>query len=107
METNSSITLFHKKIINHQEEWQKIFIDGVMWQEKTSVNQATGYSDISEVNVYIPFLIYDVKNEDVIVAGETNATKPTEIKERYYTVTSVNLCNYGSEEMQHTELVGK
>ena len=107
MDTNVSMTLFHKVIINHEEVWQKIYIDGVMWQEKTSVNQNTGYSDVSEVNVYVPYLICNIKNEDVIVAGGTNATKPSEIKRKYYTVTSVDLCNYGSEEMQHTEIVGK
>lgn len=107
MTTNKSMTLFHKTIVNHEEVWNKTFIDGVMWQEKTSVNQATGYSDISEVNVYVPYLIYNVKNEDVIVAGETEATNPTNIKTRYYTITSVSLCDYGSEEMQHTEIIGK
>ena len=107
MTTNKSMTLFHKGIVNHEQTWTKTFIDGVMWQEKTRVNPTTGYSDVSEVNVYVPFLIYNVKNEDVIVAGETNAEKPSDIKEGIYTITSVSLCDYGSEEMQHTEIVGK
>jgi len=107
MPTNKSMTLFHKGIINHEEVWTKIYIDGVMWQEKTSVNQSTGYTDVSEVNIYVPFLIYNVKNEDVIVAGETTAEKPSEIGTKYYTITSVSLCDYGSDQMQHTEIVGK
>lgn len=107
MPTDKSMTLFHKTIINHQEEWAKTFIDGIMWQEKTSVNPNTGYSEISEVDVYVPFLIYNVKNEDVIVKGKVEETKPSEIKQRYYTITSIDLCDYGSEEMQHTEIVGR
>lgn len=106
MTTNAKMTYFHKTIQNHEEVWLKGFVDGVMWQEKVSVNPDTGYREVSEVNVYIPTLLDDINKEDIIVKGETDAISPYTLS-KYYTVTSVINCDYGSREMQHTELVGK
>lgn len=107
MTTNKSMTYFHKSIVNHEETWAKYFISNVMWQEEIIVNPETGFHDISEVNVYIPAIINNISKEDVIVEGETQATTPSNITSKYYTITSVIPCNYGSEEMQHTEIIGK
>lgn len=107
MTTNKSMTCFHKSIANHEETWTKVFIENVMWQEEIIVNPETGFHDISEVSVYIPILIDNISKEDVIVEGETQAITPSGINSKYYTITSVTQCNYGSEEMQHTEIIGK
>lgn len=107
MTTNAKMTHYSKSIVNHEEVWAKNTFEGVMWQDKVSVAPDTGYRDISEVNVYIPVLANYIKNEDIIVKGIQSAKNPSELNTRYYTITSVINCDYGSLNMQHTELVGR
>ena len=107
MTTNTAITIYHKVIQNHQEIWLKKVIYEAMWQEKNVVSPETGYVEASEVNIYIPTLENNINNEDVVVKGIQTVSSPDELKDKYYTITNVINCDYGSLYMQHTELVGK
>lgn len=106
METNASMTHFHKDIINHKEVWKSKYYEKVMWQQQNVINPSTGFVEATEVNVYIPQLAYDIKNEDIIVRGKTESMDPSNIKNKFV-VTSAIHCDFGSERMQHTELVGR
>lgn len=111
MKTNTAMTHFHKAVINHEETWTKFVYDGtdlpeVMWQERTIVSPSTGFVEANEVNVYIPVLVDNIETEDIILKGTTEETNPENLT-NYYTVTTSTPCDYGSEFMQHTEVVGR
>lgn len=106
METNTKMTHYHKEIKNHEEVWTKYIYDAVMWQQKNVVSPETGFVSAKEVNVFIPILTYDIKEEDVIVKGIVEDEEPSKITEKF-TVTSAIPCDFGSKAMQHTELVGR
>lgn len=103
---NATFTHYKKSIVNHNEVWERKPYENIMWQEEQVVNPSTGFVNSSQVNIYLPFLSYDFQKEDIIVRGIIEDENPNNIKNKY-TITSVIPCDYGSENMQHTEIIAK
>lgn len=109
MRTNTSATIFSK----NDEIYTKIVIDKVFWEDRKAVNINRGLDNINSVMVYIPLGDYNFKVGDIIVKGtvsEQTITRKKTLDENYsnvYTITGIDLKDYGSKSMQHYEVSGK
>ena len=111
METNSSMTLYHKRL-NKQtriDEWDRYLIENVMWQDGKGASINKGYDKANDISVWIP---YDKNNEldkvpisigDIIVQGtiKDKITKQSDLTVDNYNITTYIPNNYGSSDMQH------
>lgn len=111
METNSSMTLYHKRYNPKAriDEWDRYPIQNVMWQGGNGANINKGYDKANDISVWIP---YD-QNEnldtipfaigDIIVQGiiEDKITKQSDLMVDNYNITTHIPNNYGSSDMQH------
>lgn len=111
MQTNSSMTLYHKNYNKKKrlDEWIKYPIENVMWQggEGASINK--GYDKANDITIFIP---YD-KNEglekvpfsieDIIVKGniEDKISKQSDLKVNNYNITTAINNNDYSNNMKH------
>ncbi len=117
METNKSMTLYHKRYNpkTRIDEWDRYSIKNVMWQGGKGASINKGYEKANDINVWIP---YDQNEElefisftigDIIVEGivEDNITKQSDLKVDNYNITASINNNYGSFDMQHVYLGAK
>ncbi len=84
------------------EAYEKIGVYPCMWQETESFEvkeYGVGNADIAII--FIPGISADVQKEDYIFKGEI--TGEIDVS-KALTVMSVTRCDYGSADMQHTEL---
>ncbi len=115
MKTNTSITVYHRGITNHTTSYTKYVVSKVMWQggHGSSLNQ--GLEEANDLKCYIPYDNDNLTNVlidigDYIVRGEIDSdiTSKTDLAGYdYYTVTSVELRDYGSESMKHLQIGAK
>lgn len=113
METNKSMTLYHKSDKpdpkTRLDKWIRYPIKNVMWQGGKGASVNKGYDKANDINIWIP---YD-QNEnldtipfaigDIIVEGiiEDEITKQSDLKVDNYNITTHINNNYGSYDMQH------
>lgn len=117
METNASMTLYHKRYNpkTRLDEWDRYPIKNVMWQggEGASINK--GYEKANDIYIWIPydqnedlesipFSIGDIIVKDII---EDNITKQADLKAKNYNIITHIPNNYGSFDMQHIYLGAK
>lgn len=114
MTTNASATIYHKVAnrTTHKNEWKRYFIEKVMWQERNGVSVNKGLEKSNNLNAYIPYLLdIPVSNGDIIVKGNIEreiATQQDLINtDSVFTITSIKTCDYGSNTMKHTEIIGQ
>lgn len=117
METNSSMTLYHRRYdeLKDCDVWDIYFVKNVMWQGGKGASIDKGYDKANDIKVWIP---YD-KNEnleiipfsigDVIVKGdiEKKILKQSDLKVDNFNITTAINNNYGSYDMRHWYLGAK
>lgn len=117
METNSSITLYHKRY-NKQtrmDEWDRYQIDNVMWQGGKGASINKGYEKANDISIWIPynqneeldtipFAIGDIIVKEII---EDKIIKQSDLKIDNYNITTFINNDYGSYDMQHIFLGAK
>lgn len=111
METNSSMTLYHKRLNKKTriDEWDRYPIQNIMWQGGKGASINKGYDRANDISIWIP---YD-QNEnldtvpfaigDIIVQGiiEDKITKQSDLMVDNYNITTHIPNDYGSPDMQH------
>lgn len=117
METNSSVTLYHKRLNKETriDEWDRYPILNVMWQGGKGASINKGYEKANDISIWIP---YD-QNEnldiipfaigDIVVQGiiEDTITKQSDLKVDTYNIATYTPNNYGSLDMQHIYIGAK
>ena len=117
MKTNSSITLYHKRL-NEQtriDEWDRYPIDNVMWQGGKGASINKGYEKANDISIWIPynqnqdlesipFAIGDIIVKDIV---KDKITKQSDLKVDNYNITTHINNDYGSYDMQHIYLGAK
>lgn len=116
-ETNSSMTLYHKRL-NKQtriDEWDIYQIQNVMWQGGKGASINKGYEKANDISIWIPYNENEKLDTipfsigDIIVKGiiEDKITKQSDLKIDNYNITTLIDNNYGSYDMQHIFLGAK
>lgn len=117
METNSSMTLYHK-VYNSKtrlDNWERYPIENVMWQGGKGASINKGYEKANDINVWIP---YDTNKElekvpfsigDILVKGFISNTiaKQSDLNIENYNITTIINNNYGSDNMHHIQIGAK
>lgn len=111
MISNADCTIFRQRlnIDTRKNEWVKAIINNVYWQGSTGCkNDKSGMVQDNENIVFIPFSATDlaIKPEDKIFKGTTDKATPVGL-DGALTITSVEIFDYGSADMQHFEVVAK
>lgn len=113
MITNSSLTIYHKKINKTTllEEWDRINVDKVWWfgGKGSSINK--GYENANDVDIRIPYnqiKVSDIAIGDIIVQGtiETDIQTQQDLDQnKVYNITSIVDSNFGNN--PHIYIGGK
>lgn len=133
MYTNSDITVYNKAVVNRETIYIRATIKGVFWSDSEGSNRLKmGVESSDKTRVFIPFSAefskpFEVDGKkflkdtnacmtlsvgDLVVQGiiddEIKTQKELE-KSRFKVreITSVDVKNYGSRDMQHVELMCK
>lgn len=117
METNASMTLYHKRYNpkTRLDEWDRYPIKNVMWQGGKGASINKGYERANDISIWIP---YDQNDDletvpfaigDIVVKGivEDKITKQSDLKIDNYSITTYIDNDYGSSDMQHVYLGAK
>lgn len=112
MKPNTVCTVFKENYNadTRKNDWTATIIRGVFWQGSAGqkANKA-GMVEDNETFVYIPFSAvsdFVVSPKDKIYRGETALTTPIGL-DGALTVTSVDMFDFGSADMQHWEVRAK
>lgn len=128
MMTNTSMSIYNKTTNSTTKKvsYKKHLIEKVFWDDVVGVKLNTGFENADKVNVYIPFdkndlskyklpKQYDgsgwtIQNGDFIVKGNINIDNVEKIKDldayEVFVVNSVDIKDFGSDNMQHFEIRG-
>lgn len=111
METNTGMTLYHKRLNKKTriDEWDRYPIENIMWQGGKGVSINKGYEKANDISIWIP---YDQNKNldtipfnigDIIVKGiiEDKITKQSDLKVDNYNIKTLINNDYGSYDMQH------
>lgn len=126
MLTNADITIFNKYTENRETKYKKTYIKNVHWEDTEGFNiLQSGLTSVDKSKIYIPFSScgqyntpkkfkntkegFTLQSEDVIVKGfvKEDFISIKELEKTYdyvRLVTSVDLRDYGSENMKHFEV---
>lgn len=129
MLTNCDVTIYNKYIENRETKYKKSYIKNVHWEDSEGFNiLQSGLTSADKSKIYIPFYScedyktpiefkkskegFTLKSEDVIVKGlikdEFTTVKDLEKNHDYVRlITTVDVRDYGSENMKHFEVGGK
>ncbi len=117
MKTNSSITLYHKRLNEETriDEWDRYQIDNVMWQGGKGASINKGYEKANDISIWIPYNQNQDLDSipfaigDIIVKGiiEDKITKQSDLMMDNYNITTYIDNDYGSYDMQHIYLGAK
>lgn len=113
MITNSSLTIYHKSVKNHLDEWTRYNYAKVWFFGGKGASVNKGYDNANDVDVRIPYNQNEIDVSqfaigDIIVQGtlETNITSQQDLKGyQIYNITSINNNNFGNN--PHIHLGGK
>lgn len=117
MRTNSSLTLYHKRLNSKTriDEWDRYEIKNVMWQGGQGASLNKGYEQANDISVFIPYNQNEELSDipfaigDIIVQGITNKKikKQSDLTVENYNITTLIDNNYGSPSMQHLQIGAK
>lgn len=117
MTTNTSMTLYHKRLNSNTrlDEWDRYLIERVMWQGGKGASVNKGYDKANDINIFIP---YDENKElskvpfsigDIVIKGniKDKITKQSDLNVDNYNITTLINNDYGSDEMKHIQIGAK
>ena len=114
METNASMTLYHKRFNSETrlDDWDRYPIENVMWQGGKGASINKGYEKANDISVWIPYNKNKELNKvpfsigDIIVKGDVSVeiTKQSDLKVDNYNITTLINNDYGSDNMKHLQL---
>ena len=114
MVTNATVTIYRP--LTDGPDYDRFYIDSVMWQGGQSKTISTGGTkDTESTNIFIPLdLIDHIPAGSYIVRGKCEYIYSAEHPIREFTkcykpltVLQVTKCDYGTAEMQHWEVIAK
>lgn len=114
MITNSSLTIYHHSVVNHNDIWTRFNYDKVWFFGGKGAGIRKGYQDANDVEIRIWYDInenLDINNfaiGDIIVQGKltNNITEQNDLKNyQVYNITSMNNNDFGIN--QHIHIGGK
>ena len=113
MLVNSSLTVYHKVVRNHEDTWEKHFYKNIWWFGGKGSSLNKGYENANDVQIRIPYDLnpkLDYNNfgiGDILVKGTIKAdiTSESDIESEYYNITSLNNNTFGNN--QHIHISGK
>lgn len=129
MLTNCDITVYNKYIENRETKYKKSYIKNVHWEDTEGFNiLQSGLTSADKSKIYIPFYScgeyvtpiefrktqegFTLQSEDIIVKGliddEFTTVKNLEKNHDYVRlITTVDVRDYGSKDLQHFEVGAK
>lgn len=115
MKTNTKVTIYHRTVVSLSPIYTRFVIDNVMWQGGRGSSLNRGLTESNDLKCYIPYENDNLKNVlieigDYIVRGEINeniTSKRDLANYDFYTITSKELRDYGSERMKHLQIGAK
>ena len=112
MLVNSSLTVYHKVVRNHEDTWEKHFYKNIWWFGGKGSSLNKGYAEANDVQIRIPYDLnpsLDYNNfgiGDILVQGERkDITNEEDIQGEYYNITSLNNNTFGNN--KHIHVSGK
>ncbi len=113
MISNNNVTIYHKRLSNHEEKWTRYNYDDVWFFGGKGAGINKGYADANDVDVRLPYYLsnLDIKNfaiGDIIVKGalDFDISKQQDLKTyQIYNITSINDNNFGHN--PHIHIGGK
>ena len=112
MLVNSSLTVYHKVVRNHEDTWEKHFYKNIWWFGGKGSSLNKGYAEANDVQIRIPYDLnpsLDYNNfgiGDILVQGEHgDITSEEDIQSDYYNITSLNNNVFGNK--KHIHIGGK
>ena len=115
MLVNSSLTVYHKVVRNHEDTWEKRFYKNIWWFGGKGSSLNKGYENANDVQIRIP---YDLNSSldynnfgigDILVQGEyEDIVSENDLKDLnipYYNITSLNNNVFGNN--KHIHVSGK
>ena len=113
MLVNSSLTVYHKLVRNHEDTWEKHFYKNIWWFGGKGASFNKGYENANDVKIRIPYDSNSGLNYnnfgigDILVKGtiKTDITSESDIESEYYNITSLNNNTFGNN--QHIHISGK
>lgn len=117
METNKSITLYHKRYNSKTrlDEWDRYHIYNVMWQGGKGASVNKGYEKANDIYIWIPYDDNDGLDKvpfstgDIIVEGiiEDKIKMQSDLTVDSYNITTFISNKYGNNDMQHIYIGAK
>lgn len=115
MQTNTSLTLYKRSVVNKAEAWTRVLVTNVHWENRKAANVlASGLMEADSISVFIPTYgrTVEINVSDVIVKGEvkdniTETFTMTDLRAKYSnvaTVRSVDNYDFGSPAMRHLRI---
>lgn len=113
MITNSSLTIYHKSVVNHTEIWTRFNYDKVWFFGGKGAGINKGYDNANDVEIRIPYNLPNLNINnfaigDIIVKGDiaTDITTQQDLRDyQIYNITSINNNNFGNN--PHIHIGGK
>ena len=115
MLVNSSLTVYHKVVRNHEDTWEKHSYKNIWWFGGKGSSLNKGYENANDVQIRIPYDLnpsLDYNNfaiEDILVQGEyEDIVSENDLKDLnipYYNITSLNNNVFGNN--KHIHIGGK
>lgn len=115
MKTNTKVTIFHRTIVSLSPIYTRFVINNVMWQGGHGSSLNKGIEEGNDLKCYIPYENDNLKDVlidigDYIVRGEITGviTSKRDLQGLdYYTITSKEIRDYGSDVMKHLQIGAK
>lgn len=127
MLTNADVTIYNKYIENRETKYKKSFIKNVHWEDTEGFNiLKSGLNSADKSKIYIPFEScenykspkefkknkegFTIQSEDIIVKGLIDDIDVDNLEKNYdyvRLITTVDIRDYGSENMRHFEVGAK
>ena len=132
MTTNTNMSVFNRNKIDDVSSgrsirYKKHVIKNVFWDSVQAITNSTGFEKNNSVDVFIPFDKNDLsdykepkqyegfgwtlRKGDFIIKGDIEETEVDGIKDlsayEVFEITTVDVKDFGSSNMQHFEIKGK
>lgn len=112
MLTNSSVTIYHHTVVNHEDVWTRYNYDNAWFFGGKGANINKGYDNANDVEIRLPYNknSLDISNfaiGDIIVKGTltTNIETQDDLSNyQIYNITSITNNDFGNN--QHIHLGG-
>lgn len=113
MLVNSSLTVYHKTVVDREDKWVRYNYDKIWWFGGKGAGINKGYESANDVAIRIPYDLnpnLDYNNfgiGDILVQGtyENDITSERDIEGEYYNIISLNNNVFGNN--KHIRIGGK